>query len=593
MSKKIESLRNLMKQKGYDFYIVPSTDDHKNEYLPECWEFRAWISGFTGSAGDVLIGLDNAYLSTDGRYFLQAEEELDKNLFTLIKQKGSQSEILDFLKAYAKDKTVAVDPKKLDINTAENLINIMNSIGGKVIFDNENLIEIVQKELNENIELPNSKVFVHDIQYSGQSVKSKINSIRQTLKDKNQQCLIETKLDSIAWTLNIRARDIKCTPVCVSYLAITLDKIYWYVDSQKLNKEVLNHLSQINIEIKPYENFYNDLENYSSNYMVDKANANYCVKSTIEKNKNSKIFFENSPITLSKALKNTIEISGAKEAHKKDAVAFIKWWYWLENNFDNQDEITASKKLLEFRQEQKDFIEDSFDSISGYASNGAIIHYKATEKSAKKLGNEKPYLIDSGGQYLQGTTDVTRVLHFGNTTHEQRRFYTLVLKGHLSLGRSSFPKGTTGSQLDPIARQFLWRFNADYLHGTGHGVGNCLGVHEGPQGITPISKQELMLGMVLSNEPGVYFENNFGIRIENLCFIKKSIKENFIDKEFYCFENLTLIPYESKLMEMQMLTYTEKKVINKYNTRIRKEILPLIEDENIKKFLLSKTRYIR
>ena len=594
MSNKLELLRKQMTNSGFDYYLVPSVDDHKNEYVPECWQYRAWISGFDGSAGDVLVGKDKAYLSTDGRYFLQAEQQLNANDFELVKQSGYASELELFLEKNAQGKTLGIDPTKVDVNRAEKLIALMKSIGGKVIFDRKNLIAKVQQNMNDAIEIPSKPIMIQELHYAGQSVNSKLNNLRTYLKSINQECFVETKLDSIMWALNIRGRDVKNTPLAICYMVVTIEDIYLYIDDSKLNDETRKHLEDARVVIMKYEEFYNDLEKFSAKFCIDSANANYAVKQAITKNKHSQLIEIDSPITLSKALKNSIEINGAKDAHRKDAAAFITWWHWVETNYAELDEMTAEAKLEEFRSKQRGFVEKSFDSITGFAGNGAVIHYRSTLKTNKKFDDVSPLLTDSGGQYQDGTTDVTRVFHFGRPTKEHRRFYTLVLKGHLGLGRAVFPKGTQGCHLDVLAREHLWHFSANYAHGTGHGVGSFLGVHEGPQAITPISQQELMPGMILSNEPGAYFSNDFGIRIENLCYVKnKNVESPTGHGPFYCFEDLTLIPYEYKLIETGMLTYTEKRTINNYYSRIRKEVLPLIEDKAVQDFLLFKTRHIK
>ncbi|MED7819276.1 MULTISPECIES: aminopeptidase P family protein [unclassified Francisella] len=594
MSEKLQVLKEIMKEKGYDFYLVPSTDDHNNEYLPKCWQYRAWISEFDGSAGDVLVTMDKSFLSTDGRYFSQAEAQLDEKYFTLLKQTGYESKIEEWLKDNFKDKTLAIDPKKVGISRAENLLAMAGKCGGKVVFDTENLVAKAQQKLNQETPIPTEKVFVHEIQYAGQSVDSKLKNIRSYLKSIKAECLIETSLDSIMWALNIRGRDVKNTPLAICYMAITVESTFLYIDESKITEEVRDHLTQNNVVILNYDAFFNDLKRFAAKFVIDRNVASYAVKLAVNENEHSQLIEGNNPIIISKALKNSIEINGAKDAHVKDAVAFIKWWYWMENNYQGTTELDAIAKLVEYRAQQKNYLEDSFDYIAGYAEHGALPHYSATEASNKEIKDDAPFLCDSGGQYKEGTTDVTRVLHFGRPSKEHRRYYTLVLKGHLGLGRAVFPKGTTGSHLDVLAREHLWHFCSDYSHGTGHGVGSFLGVHEGPQRINSSSKVELMPGMILSNEPGAYFPGEFGIRIENLCYVKQRNQESPTGHgQFYCFEDLTLIPYEYKLIETWMLTYTEKKTINNYYSRIRKEVLPLIEEQEIKDFLLFKTRHIK
>lgn len=595
MSDKLQVLKKLMQEKDYDLYLVPSIDDHNNEYVPECWQYRAWISGFDGSMGDVLVTNEHAYLSADGRYFTQAEYQLDKKEFTLLKQTSFTSKIEEWLSDNFAGKTLAIDPKKIGVARAENLLKLAEKAGGKIIFDKENLVAKAQEELGQTTAVPAEKIFVHEIQYAGQSVESKLKAIRKDFKEKGSNALVASNLDAIMWMLNVRGRDISYTPLAISYLVVTLDDVYLYIDKSKIDDEVKGYLNSNNITVKNYSQFFEDLATYEAKYLLDISSANYAMKEAINQKNNSEILLGNSPITLSKALKNSMEINGAKDAHRKDAVAFISWWHWMENNYQDINELDAAAKLKEFRSQQKGYVEDSFPYIVGHAANGAIIHYMAKKDSnLKEIDDQAPLLCDSGGQYKEGTTDITRVLHFGRPSKEHRRYYTLVLKGHLGLGKAVFPKGTTGSHLDVLAREHVWHFCADYGHGTGHGVGSFLGVHEGPQRISSASKVELMPGMILSNEPGAYFPGEFGIRIENLCYVKQRNQESPTGHgPFYCFEDLTLIPYEYKLIETWMLTYTEKRTINNYYSRIRKEVLPLIEDQDVKDFLLFKTRHIK
>ncbi|QLE78712.1 aminopeptidase P family protein [Francisella sp. Scap27] len=595
MSIKLNTLRKLMTDKAYDFYLVPSIDDHNNEYVPKCWAYREWVSEFDGSAGDVLVTLDHAYLSTDGRYFTQALDQLDNKEFSLLKQKAYASEIEAWLGENFTGKTLAVDPKKINITRAENLLKLAEKHNAKVVFDNENLVVLAQQELKDTKDIPASEVFLHEIQYTGQSTKSKLSNIRKELKENNQTALVVSSLDDIAWSLNIRGRDTQNTPVSISYLVVTLDQTYFYVDEQKLTSEVKDYLSENAITVKDYSQFFIDLAEYEAKYLLDNRSANFAMKQAISQNNNSTITVDKSPITLSKALKNSMELNGSQEAHRKDAAAFIKWWWWMENNFEGKTELDAMAKLRECRAEQKGYVEDSFSYIVGHGANGAVIHYNAKDdENLKTIDDKAPLLCDSGGQYNEGTTDITRVLHFGRPESEHRRYYTLVLKGHLGLGRAVFPQGTVGSQLDILAREHLWHFCSDYGHGTGHGVGSFLGVHEGPQSIGPKAQVPLMPGMILSNEPGAYFPGEFGIRIENLCYVKERKQDSPTGHgPFYCFEDLTLIPYEFKLIETWMLTYTEKKTINNYYSRIRKEVLPLVQEQEVKDFLLFKTRHIK
>ena len=501
-TKRLSALLKLMNQKGYDFYYIPSSDAHNSEYVPTCWKNREWISGFTGSAGDALIHKDMSYLSTDGRYFEQAEAQLDPSHFTLLKQEGYSSKIDDLLATECANKVLAFDPSVVTVSTANRLTKLINSINGKLIYDKTNLVSEARDKLNDIAKLPCGTPFIHTQEYAGESFYSKYQKVLKKLQDNHIDALAISTLDEIAWFLNIRGSDIDYNPLVISYVLVTRSNVTWYIDEKNLDKIMQQYLDNNAIKIQPYTDFYKDLESYSGKIGLDPNTANYAMYQACHE----KPVLLNSPIILMKAIKNSTEAKNSQYAHQKDALAYIEFLYWLEHNWQGQSEISAQEKLSSLRARQHNARGDSFGSISGHAQNGAYPHYSATNKTNEYFDNNNLYLLDSGGQYLEGTTDITRVFHFGRPTKEHKKYYTLVLKGHLALGNIVFPKGTTGSQLDVLARQFLWLDHNNYSHGTGHGVGSYLCVHEGPHRISPApSSQVLIPGMIVSNEPGVYF----------------------------------------------------------------------------------------
>lgn len=579
IAKRLQVLRKKMQDYGLDYYLVPSIDAHNSEYVPTCWERRAWISNFSGSAGEALIGLEDAYLSTDGRYFLQAKQELDSDLYKLIKQLGFVSEVEVFLQANAINKTIGVDPKVIGITRFNRLQQLMSDIGGELIAIEDNLIDLSKKEFGEDLSLPNGKVMLWSDKFSGFPAQDKLMWLRSELSANKADYILLNVLDEIAWLFNIRGYDVDFNPYVISYAIVGELKTILLLDKSKLGVEEFSYFESLNVEIAYYNDFAQEVASLSGRILLDDATASQWMYD--HATKVSKVKFVKSPIVLKKACKNSIEKEGMRIAHRKDAVAMIKFLHWLDNNWQNGiDEIVSSDKLESFRKEQENFYGLSFSTISGYASNGAIIHYRASESSKKIIGNETLYLLDSGGQYFEGTTDITRTLHMGKPTEEEKTHYTLVLKGHLALSRVKFPEGTKGEQLDILARLPLYNNLLNYRHGTGHGVGCFLGVHEGPQKISPASSSTpLLSGMIVSNEPGLYFDGKYGIRIENLVLINEINQVSEYGK-FFEFEDLTLVPYCKKLINMSMLDETEIMQIKNYYNQISTIILPLLDKDS-------------
>jgi len=605
MQEKLNFLRTLMTQEGINFYYVPSSDPHQNEYVPEIWQRRGFISNFTGSAGDVLVGLEKAYLLTDGRYFLQAEKELDPSCYELIKRvQGSGNSFFDFLSQEAQKLKIkniklklGLDPQTVSIQEAEKLQDLLNLLGGELICLENNLIDQVKIKFPDFVSpvVGNGRNMARlaDLKTAGVSAQDKIKNIQNLMRAEQADYLIINTLDSIAWLLNIRGQDINFNPLVISYLILDLNKTQWFVDLNKLSPELKTYCDAQNINLHPYENFAQNLNNLNNKKIwLDPAQASFWIYKNLSKNLNkNKLILKKSPLELLKACKNPSEIEGIKKAHMKDAVSLINFIYWLENNWKNKDEFEIGEQLLAFRSQDPDFQGPSFETIAGYGSNSAVIHYRADKKTAQKLSDQNLFLLDSGGQYPQGTTDITRVFHFGTPTQDHKKHYTLVLKGHLALARAVFVQGTTGMHLDSLARQFLWAEGLDFLHGTGHGVGCNLCVHEGPQRISAgLNTQALLPGMVVSNEPGVYFPNNYGIRIENLCFLKQVLPKDSHGigvGPFLGFEDLTLVPYSLNLIDFDLLNTQEINQINLYHQRILLTLGDLLPSE-IKTWLENK-----
>ncbi|MEN9945704.1 MAG: hypothetical protein RLZZ293_90 [Pseudomonadota bacterium] len=578
IAQRLTTLRLLMQQNQIDIYIIPSIDQHNSEYVPECWQRRTWISNFDGSAGEVVVSLEHAYLSTDGRYFLQAEQQLDSNHFSLLKQSAYMPETELWLAKNCLGKTVAIDPQLLSVNRSKNLSQIITEAGGKLVWLETNLIDLAKNQLVEPLILPTQPAFMLTENTTGCSLSAKLHWLREQLNNHNADYIALNVLDEIAWLYNIRGSDIEYNPLVISYALVGQNTALWFVDSNKLNPQLIQQLANSGVELADYNQFLNYLTTLTGKIILDDKTANLAMLNQLVNN--CEIIWQRSPIVKQKAQKNAIEIQGMRQAHLKDAVAVINFLHWIEHNWQlGINEIQAADKLAQFRGMQTNLHGLSFATISGYAENGAIIHYRATSATAKLIDDKNLFLLDSGGQYLEGTTDITRTLHLGQPTAEQRYHYSLVLKGHLNLARAKFPHGTCGEHLDALARLPLWSNGLNYRHGTGHGVGSFLCVHEGPQIISPAtSGVALVPGMVVSNEPGFYIDGKYGIRIENLCLVQTIQTSNEYGK-FYGFENLTLVPYWKNLIDLSLLNNEELAYLNEYYQQIQSLVLPLLEPQ--------------
>lgn len=571
ISQRLQKLRQCMRDHEVDYYFVPASDAHQNEYIPEVWQRRAWISGFTGSAGDVLVGLDSAYLWTDGRYFLQAEQELGED-YVLMKQQQGMAPIDQWLLQQEQPLRVAVDPKVLTIVQAQRLQQALVVFSGDLVIDADNWIDRVRAE---PLELPKQPITLLDERYTGESVARKLQRLRDALADADVACIALNMLDQIAWLLNLRGSDIAFNPLFISYVLVNQNHATLFVAEEVINAELKEYLSEYAVQVAPYDQFADALREQEGVIQLDPNSASCWMGELCED-----VVLLPSPLLHFKARKNSVEIAGMRQAHYFDALAEVRFLHWLDHSWQaGITESSAAKQLASFRQLEPTCVGMSFNTISGFADNGAIIHYAYKEESAKTIDDSNLYLVDSGGQYLSGTTDITRTVHLGTPTAQQKFHYTLVLKGHLALARAVFPQGTSGQHLDALARQFLWAEGLDYGHGTGHGVGCHLCVHEGPIAVRRSGGSALLEpGMIISNEPGFYLPGEYGIRIENLLLITESAHAHDHGK-FYQFEDLVLVPYARKLIDVAMLTSAERQQVNCYHERIYQSLSDALTEE--------------
>lgn len=584
---RIHSLRKQMKENNIDAFIVFSADPHMSEYLPEAWKEREWISGFTGSAGFVVILQDKAGLWTDGRYFTQAPIELEGSGIDLFKDgiEGTPHYINWIISETKENANIAVNALVTAHEDWENLKNSLAKEGKNLI--NINLLDKVWTERPEARKNP---IFVHPLERAGQSVEDKIKAIRNAMQKENASGHIITSLDDVAWTLNLRGSDVACNPVFLAYIYIAKEKAYLFVDQEKLKEEAINLMENAHVEIKDYKEFFPFLENLKEEHIWVSPRSNQAIFEAISQ-KNT-LVKKAVPGNLMKAIKNEKELAGFREVMIRDGVAMVQFLHWLTTNVGEMDldEYTIGKKLYSFRAAQKNFVGQSFGSIVGYLENGAIIHYSAPEKGSKKVFKKGSILVDSGGQYLEGTTDITRTFPLGEVDDDFIEDATLVLKGMIQLSMMKFPKGTSGMHLDAIARKALWEEGKDYNHGTGHGVGSFMNVHEGPQNIRKdINPTVLEAGMVVSNEPGYYVEGKYGIRHENLIAVKEWKKTEW--NTFYEFETLTLCPFFTSAIDKNLLTKEELDWLNAYHQTCKDKLLPHLEGE-VKEWFLEKVKAI-
>ena len=569
----LEALRDLMRSKHIDAVIIPGTDPHQSEYPSEHWKFRDYVSGFTGSNGTAVVTLDDAGLWTDSRYFLQAAEQLEGSGFTLRKENiPGEPTVLEWLgEVLDEDAVVGVDGRLFSLIEA-NRIEMFCAQNGFMFAPDFRAAEAIWTDRPAR---PMNPAFVHDEALAGEDVDSKISRVVDALDAADADGLLITALDEIAWLLNLRGSDVDYTPVVIAFAYVSEDERVLFIDSEKVTSEVKDHLKKYRVKIKDYDDIEKFLGKISSTatVMVDPNRVSDALGQAMICNKT----YMASPVIALKGVKNECQIAGFRQAMLYDGAAMVRMMMWLEQNVANGiTEMDVDRRLQQERAAYASNRGDSFHMIAGYKDHGAIVHYEATDESAYTLAPEGLLLIDTGGQYLEGTTDITRTISLGNPTAAEKHDYTLILKGHLALARTVFPKGTMGVQLDVLARGPLWNEGMTYLHGTGHGVGHFLGCHEGPQSIRmEANPTPLELGMVTSNEPGIYKTGEYGIRTENLLLCVPACS-NEEWGEFYKFESLTLFPYDTTLMYMDMLSREEVKQINDYHAMACERLRPLL-----------------
>lgn len=565
---RLEAMRKFMEEKNLDAFIIPSTDAHLSEYPPKHWESRKWISGFTGSAGTAVVTKDKAGVWTDSRYFLQGATELENTGFDLFKM--GQAETPDMtswiIDQVGKGGTVAIDALVYAASDAKALKANLEKKEIKL----ETSLDPFAEIWKDRPEIPKNKVFTLPDEITGESVESKLNRINEVLKRIDADGIIIVTLDAVAWTFNLRGNDVDYNPVAVAYAYVSEKENVLFVDSDKLTDEVKKEYHKAGVKLAEYDDIFNHIAKLpkESSICITGNKINYKLLQTIPDS--CKILDITSPVDLMKSIKNETELSGFRNAMVKDGVALVRFYMWLEKAIPegNVTEVTIEEKLTEFRSQQELFVGDSFGTIAGYAGNGAIIHYHASPETCATVKQEGLLLIDSGGQYKDGTTDITRTIAVGKLTRQMKKDYTNVLKGHIAISTAIYPQGTRGSQLDILARKALWDNCLTYWHGTGHGIGHFLNVHEGPQNIRlEENPTELRPGMVTSNEPGLYRADKYGIRIENLIVTQEYQKSDDFGT-FYNFETITLCPIDTKPIVRKLLTKKERKWLNSYHKMV-------------------------
>lgn len=580
INQRLESLREVMRREHLSAFIFPSTDAHQSEYVADHWQGRAWISGFNGSAGTAVVTMKSAALWTDSRYFLAAEEQLKGTEFQLMKLKieGTPT-ISEWLaqELQGENAEVGLDGMVNSYHETMGLIADLRKSGGITVRTNFDPLGLIW---TDRPAIPANPVEIQPMEFAGESVASKISRIRTALRQRHADGMLISALDDIAWTLNLRGTDVHCVPVFVSYLLISSQQVSLYVDSAKINDEVKAYLTENGISLYPYNKVAEGLERYSEyNILLDGDETSYFLWKTV---KCQEIIAGNSPVPAMKAQKNDREIAGFRQAMLRDGVAMVKFLRWLKPAVEagGQTEISIDRKLTSLRAEQHLFRDISFDTIAGYQAHGAIVHYEATPETDVALKPEGLILIDSGAQYQDGTTDITRTIALGPVTEEMKHVYTLVLKGHIQLELAKFPDGASGTQLDALARECMWREGYNYLHGTGHGVGSYLSVHEGPHQIRMEWKPTpLRAGMTVTNEPGLYLSGKFGVRIENTLLIKDYQTTEF--GKFLQMESLTLCPIDLIPVDFSMLQPEEIEWLDTYHRDVFEKLSPYLEGEDL------------
>ncbi|MDD4970898.1 MAG: aminopeptidase P family protein [Paludibacter sp.] len=569
-------LRKAMKQLGISACIIPGTDPHASEYIAEYWKERQWISGFDGSAGTAVVTLTGAGLWTDSRYFLHAAEQLEGTGMELMKQGLPETlEILPWLATQLKaGEKVGVNPQMFSVNGYSSMKTELKM----------NDLELVSIDLPAQVwtdrpAIPLVPFYIFDTIFAGKSTTEKLTLVRAEMKKAHADVFVISALDDIAWLFNIRGKDVDYNPVVIAYALVENDKATLFIAPEKVTPETSTYLKEQGVTVQPYLAIYDNLKTITSTkgVLVDGGKLNQGLFESIPAG--FAIRNTMSPVFKLKSVKNEVEMAGVRKAMQKDGVALTRFFVWLEENLKtgNLSEMSVSEKLRQFRSEQENFVGESFGTIAGYAAHGAIVHYSATPETDAKLKAENIFLLDSGGQYFDGTTDITRTVALGTPTAQQKTDNTLVLKGHIALATALFPVGTRGTQLDILARKAMWDLGLNYGHGTGHGVGHFLCVHEGPQSIRMDENPTVLQpGMMISNEPGMYRTNEYGIRIENLVHVVPAQKTEF--GQFLKFETLTLFPIDQHLINFDLLSNSEIEWLNEYHQRVYVTIAPSLNE---------------
>ncbi len=590
VTERLSALRALMKEKGVDTYLVPTDDFHASEYVGDYFKCRKYITGFTGSAGTAVITMDMAGLWTDGRYFIQAAQQLEGTTVELFKMGEPEvPTIHEFLEEkLTEGMCLGFDGRTVSAAEAEELKELLSD--KKIRFSVEE--DLIGEIWTERPALSCEPVMELDIKWAGESRAEKCARIRRKMQEKQADVFILTSLDDIAWLLNIRGNDIHCCPVVLSYLVLTEEEALLFANEKAFGQDVLANLKKDGVVLKPYNDIYTYVNTIPAGKTVilSKANANSRLVNSIPAE--VKILDEENLTLLPKAIKNHTEVENERIAHIKDGVAVTKFIYWLKQNVGKMEitELSAAEHLFQLRKEQENFLDNSFDPIVSYGGHAAMCHYSPSPETDIPLEPKGLALCDTGGHYLEGSTDITRTIALGELTEKEQKYFTLVLKGHLRLSDAKFHYGCCGQNLDYLAREPLWRLGEDYNHGTGHGVGYLLNIHEGPNSFRwKSSSAVLEEGMITSNEPGYYVENEFGIRHENLIVCKKAEKTAY--GQFMCFENLTMVPFDLDAINPELLDTYEKGLLNSYHAEVYQKISPYLTEEE-DKWLKEYTRAI-
>lgn len=592
MSNKIQerltSLRKFMENKDLHAFIIPSTDSHLSEYPASHWASREWISGFTGSAGTVVVTREKAGLWTDSRYFLQAADQLKGTEIELFKEGLPHTPTIDewLINELGMGEYVGIDSSVYAAKEAFSLTYKLNAQGLHIMSDYDPFASI----WHDRPEIPKNHIFVLPEKYTGEPAHKKIKRICESLDKAGADSLLVASLDTIAWIFNIRGNDVKCNPVAVSYAYISKKETVLFINPKKLSAEIIDYLKNEGVTIAEYDKVYDYTAKLEEAICLDSNKVSFKLYNTISSE--CRIVDIPSPADLMKSMKNTTETEGIRNAMQRDGVALVQFFMWLEKAVPKGEvtEMIITEKLVEYRSQQDNYVGESFDTIAGYAGNGAIVHYHVTSESSLEVKPEGLLLVDSGAQYFDGTTDITRTLAVGALTEQMKKDYTMVLKGHIAIATAKYPQGTRGSQLDILARKTLWDNGLNYLHGTGHGVGHFLNVHEGPQNIRMNENPTtLQIGMLTSNEPGIYRAGKYGIRIENLVLTQHEVTTEFGD--FYSFETVTLCPIDTTPVIKEMLTASEIAWLNAYHKMVYERLSPSLT-VNEKQWLKEKTNEI-